>query len=382
MVAVGGILVLHGVRNAQVEERLTSAGLPRPGTLMPTVRIPDQPVEMLLQSQSALEEVLRLRPDWGEGHLRLGLIRLALYQHLAREWIGDAAEPAAADDGILVAASDPRWLLGLVQVVEEQGDEALEELKLALADQEPIRRHLIPAARSFLEARRCVPAAAQAHGMLASLHFLLSQEPSAATHIERALQQAGNDGPTITSTAYLAVLTDELDLAAQGWRQQLEVDDRRWATVADIAAALLPPEQILSEVVPDGQNTLRFAERLYKAPEDAEIRERFLRTAIERLPYDHSLPSSQRFRLEAVAWAALDQPDQAKLRMEGALALEPLNTAWRQELIAWLLEWGRFEEAHQQALIGLHYAPEDSDAIKALESAAEALARGENDPAP
>jgi hypothetical protein len=62
--------------------------------------------------------------------------------------------------------------------------------------------------------------------------------------------------------------------------------------------------------------------------------------------------------------------------MEAALTLEPTQSAWRQEYIDWLLQWGRPDEAHTQALNAQYFSP-DSQAIRAaVDRTAEVLARG------
>ena len=45
--------------------------------------------------------------------------------------------------------------------------------------------------------------------------------------------------------------------------------------------------------------------------------------------------------------------------MTAALVLEPNRVEWRNLLIDWLLAWGRPEVAHDAALVGLHYRPND-----------------------
>ncbi len=63
--------------------------------------------------------------------------------------------------------------------------------------------------------------------------------------------------------------------------------------------------------------------------------------------------------------------------MHAALVLEPVRVEWRNLLIDWLLAWGRSQEAHDLALVGLHYNPNDPTALRALERTDEALARGD-----
>jgi hypothetical protein len=147
--------------------------------------------------------------------------------------------------------------------------------------------------------------------------------------------------------------------------------------VADQAGAVLPPARILGQVLPPrGRLALRFAERLYAAPEDREVRDQFLEAAIERLPGDLALPPTDRLWLEGRARALLGDRARARGQMEAALAAEPLRGEWRSELVRWLIAWGDLDEAHDQALVGTHLIPGDPGLNRALKAAVEALARG------
>ena len=73
----------------------------------------------------------------------------------------------------------------------------------------------------------------------------------------------------------------------------------------------------------------------------------------------------------------LNNRDQACERMQAALVLEPVRVEWRNLLIDWLLAWGRSTEAHDVAMVGIYYRPNDPAAQRALERTDEALARGD-----
>jgi O-antigen ligase len=367
MAVLSLVLVVHRSTSAHVEAVLGAAGLPFPGTTMPTEghKLPrDVDLE---QQRIALEHVLRHRPDWTEAHLRLGMTYLYLYQWAAADLIGDEVKDPI-EKAIL---TDPLWMLSVVHSRETGQSHTAEEL----LEHEPIRLYLVPAAREFLEARRCCPVTALAHAKLASLHYLLERGDPASTYAERAVQLAGSDDRVTTYTGRVAVAVGDVDLAVRCWRRSLEVHPEGWEQVADAAGVGLSPDVILDRIIPSGRFALFFANRLYADPEDRAVRDRFLKAAIERLPKDRDLIEAERLHLEAQAWAKLDTPDRARERMEAALALEPQRDEWRKEFVDWLLGWGNLKEAHDQAIIRLHLAPNNPDAHRVLKLTVEALIR-------
>jgi tetratricopeptide (TPR) repeat protein len=301
--------------------------------------------------------------------LRLGLAYLGLYRLNAGEWLAEAVPDAAER----AALSDPLWLLGVAHDGREAGRAVTPG---ELLEHDPIRRLLVPAARCFLEARRCAAGAAIAHAGIAVVSPLLEGADSPSVYAARALSLAGADGPVIAMVAEVAMVAGDRALAARAWKRALDVDDSRWSEVADAAGATLPAGEILDSVATEGRHALWFAGRLYAAPEDRATRDRFLRAALARLPYDRGPSPPERLRLEATAWAALDERARARRCMEDALRLEPDRLDWRKELIAWLLDWGQAQEAHDHALIGAHLAPDRPDARATLEQTARALAAG------
>ena len=362
----------HGFERARSENALLAAGIPRAGTDMPSTTLWDAPMPTLEQAAEHLEAALRYRPDWAEGHARLGLLRLSQYRAAA---LGLVAAEAGSPDAAKQMA-DPLWLHG---VVHSAPPEALASAGGVLGH-EPVRRYLVPAARSFLEARRCSPAWGLPHAELASLDYLIPGIETTSDHARRALALAGNDTPTLATAARAASQAGDLRLAAGCWRKILLVGEAGWPSVADQARAILTPRQILDWVVPDGRYALRFADRLFEAPEDRPVRNQFLEWAIDRLPRDREPPEADRLRFEAQAQARLGRAGLAEERMTAALSLEPGRSAWRAELVEWLIGWGKFEEAHDQALLGIHLAPSDPEANRAVELAAEALARASRHP--
>ncbi|MGC1719940.1 MAG: O-antigen ligase family protein [Isosphaeraceae bacterium] len=367
---LGLVVAIRSFAPFQVERLVSRSGLPLPGTFQPSPRIPDLSVTDLELMQTALEAALQIQPDWAEGHLRLGQTYLGLYQAMTEELIS----PELKDPKRTAIMANPLWLLS--HLTSKRGGQPAVPIQEML-EQEPIRRCLVPAARCFLQARRCRVVSAHAQVGLASLNYLLEHGDSAAEYLKRGLRLAGADSELLNFAALVAVQVDEFELAARFWRRSLEVRDENWAEVADLCSSVLPAEKIRDEVVPSGRSALRFAERLYSAPADQATRDSFLQAAVEHLPEDRGLSEAERLSLEAQAYAMLNSRDQACERMQAALVLEPVRVEWRNLLIDWLLAWGRSTEAHDVAMVGVYYRPNDPAAQRALERTDEALARGD-----
>jgi O-antigen ligase len=377
MVAASLLALWHGLRMARAEAALAGGGVPPPGSAVSGVYeqlsavLWGAPAPALERSREHLERALRHRPDWAEGHARLGLVRLSQYAAAVAEQLGEVGDPAR-----VAVLSDP---LSLHKAVHAATAEQLAAAGGVLGP-EPVRLYLVPAARSFLEARRCCPVWALPHAELATLDYLLVGGEATSAHALRALRMADSDAPTILRAAGASAQAGDLALAARCWRRALEIRPEGWREVAEVAGALLPPDQVLDRVVPSGHLAVLFAEALFAAPDRRAERDRFLRAAVERLPRDDDPPKAERLQIEGRAWALLGDNDRARDRMEAALALEPNRSAWRRELVEWLVAWGRPRDAHDQALIGISLSPGDPDAVKALDLAAEALARGDSQP--
>jgi len=338
--------------------------------------------DRLDRDRQALERALDHRPAWAAGHLRLALTHLGLYEAMARQWIAEVSESLEANE--LEAASptlsDPLWLHDTMH--SEQAQALSTEELLA---QEPVRRHLIPAARSFLEARRRSPVLAHTHGWLAGLDYLIVGQPDGSVYLERALRLAGPDSALLMMLARLAVQIEEIDLATTCWRRALEVNPDNWDEIATLAPLVpIEPERLLTDVLPSdsGELALRFAEHFAEDPEHASAVPRFAQAALDRLPVDASGDEAERLERQARALALLDRRDEAIETIEIALGLAPNRVDWRRETVAWLVDWGRFDEAIRQARIGLTLAPGDRELTQLQDQAAEQLAQGSSDSAP
>jgi O-antigen ligase/tetratricopeptide (TPR) repeat protein len=373
-VLVSAVLVGHAIRDARIENRLTGAGLPQPGTYMPTVGTIETLIWGLDEWHNALQDALRRRPNWAEGYVRMGLVHLGMYRRMTKDWLEDCElDPQDID-----RMAEPLWLLGTVHQGQEPKAGPFQAADVLSF--EPVVSHLVPAARCFLEARRCSPFLALPHAELASLDYLLPQGNSASIYATRALSLSGNNELLLTFLAQVAIQAGDRKLAALCWRKTLEVNPSSWPEVADAAAMVLSTDEILSDLLADGRSTIRFADHLYAQEEERTVRERYFRAGVERLAGDQEITAAERLFLEAHALAGLDQPAQARKQMEAALTLEPTQSAWREEYIDWLLRWGRPDEAHAQALNGQYFSPNSPTIRAAVDRTAEALARDGSQP--
>jgi tetratricopeptide (TPR) repeat protein len=343
---------------------------------MPTVDAERASDAELTPRRRALEEALRLRSNWAEGHLRLGAVMLGLYSNFAERWIGELS-PEKVPEGLEVL-SDPLWLHG---VAHSASDPELAQLG-GLQNQQPVRDYLMPAARCFLEARRCSPDLPLAHARLAELDYLIASHETTFTHVRRALRLCGYDHSVLVLAGQAAAQAGDIDLAAQCWQKAVAIEPEAGVAVVVAASMLMTPEEILARVLPPGGRLpLLLADQLYTTPEWRATREQFLRASIDRLPGDLELLPHERRWYEAQARARLGQPERARKLMSEALVDDAEHPEWRAEFIDWLRQWGDLEEASRQARIGLTLHPHHTGLERASQSALDAIARGERRPA-
>jgi tetratricopeptide (TPR) repeat protein len=371
MVGLGVAIVMHGLVLARAEALVRSVGLPFPGSLMPTVSAGAASNAELNRLRSALEAALRLRPNWAEGHLRLGSVLLGLYSNLAAELVGTFQ--AEKDPSATAILTDPVLLHGVVHSASAESLAALG----GVLDHEPVRTYLVPATRCFLEARRCSPDLGLTHARLAELDYLVERGEPTSVHAGRALNRTGYDYSVLILAGQAAAQANDLELAARCWRKALALHEEGWRSIAAAASEVMTPEQILQNVLPPGARfPLLVADGLYDAPEWDSERERFLQAALERLPQQANVSPSERVWLEAQIRARLGQRDSARKLMHDAVTTEPDRPAWRAEYIDRLLEWGDAEEAVRQARIGLALHAKDITVQEAAKAALAAYARG------
>jgi O-antigen ligase len=345
------------------------SGFSHPGSFLPGTATNEESATQLGRSKTALERSLLFRPDWAEGHYRLGVINLKLYEIQALKWL----DPDAVAGNDAAGMADPLWLHGLVHSTTET---ELAEFG-GVIDQEPVKHYLVPAARCFLQARRCCPFRAPAHAHLASLDYLIKNGESTATHAVRALRLSGADSQVTMLAAVVAAQAGEIDVVAPALRRTLVLRSSEWATIADFADNVLTPAEILNEVLPlEGGYEIRFADRLFAEPEDQAARTLFLNAALERAADNATLTPAERQWFQGQAWARLGDRGKARQAMNEALVLESTHSDRRQELVRWLLEWGLIEEANTHVRIGLGLDPDHDGLRKEQTKVVDAIARG------
>ena len=360
-------LLWFGYRQARNELALFRAGIPLPRTQWLTTDYGRLPIDELEEIEVTLEKILRDRPDWSDGHLRLGMMYLSQYEQTTSGW----AEAAGQDAARALIVANPLWLHQLIH----SGSKSEVEID-KIIEEDPIWLYLIPAARSFLQARRCCPVRSLPHVWLASLDYLIESGETTSDHVRRALAQSGNDTRVMALGARAAVQVRDLELAARCWRKSLEINPATADDVALSAGAVLSPEQILDQVLPEsGTLVIRFVDLLYQDAASKTARRLFLNEAIKRAGRDPKQTEPERLWCEAQARARLDERDLARKQMESALAEEPTREGWRNEYIDWLIRWGDTEEAFAQATIGANLVPMQSGPRSALERATEARMR-------
>ena len=361
-------ILIPTFRLARAEILLSRGNVPLPGSSVPTIQPTSLPLEQLESMERALKAALAVRPNWAEGHLRLGLTRLDLYRTITDQAIGDQV-PDADRRALL---SDPFWLYRLAHA-GKVGDEIEVD---SFLEQEPIRRFILPAATDFLEARRCAPTLALSHAGLATVDYLLEGREPTSVYLERAARLAGADTRSLQYVANLSAMAGDFKLAASCWKRVLEGFVVDWTEVADSATTVLTPEQILRDVIPPrGRYPLWFADRLYQGIASREPRELFLREALVRLPDETDLSETEKLHEEYLIRCRLGEIAKAREIASEMLEREPLQTRWRVEYIDRLCDWGLFKAAREQALVGLQIDPEFPELKHRLDIIADNLAR-------
>ncbi|WP_406698969.1 O-antigen ligase family protein [Singulisphaera sp. Ch08] len=367
MLALSTAVLVEGLHLMQIETAMSEAGFYLQGSSKPATGESDADMDELERKLDALERVTRIRPDGADGHWKLGLIFLRLYSTSAEESLRDLEK----DKEKLANQASPFWLFSTVHTAPDGKPIPIEDL----LEIDHIRLYLVPAARCFLEARRCSPLLPDPHVRLATLDYLLQGGESPSVYANRALRLSGSNLQVLELVQTVALQVGDPDLLARCWKKILTVSPDSTEAIADIAKELYAVDQILSRIIPSGQVALRFAARAYKAPEERPAQELLLRSALKQLGADTSLKPADRFQAEAHIWFLMNDQEQAKTRMEQALSLNPKRTVWRAQLIDWLIGWGRVREAYDQALIGLYYSPNDASMQQAHTRAADARAK-------
>ena len=369
--AVCAMVVTPAIRNTKVEALLFRAGLPLPDSFLPEPAIPSHAPGDLRDQIQTLDRALSLRPDWAEGYLRRGLAYLELYQVTAGLWLKQAEPNLKPSEAFLM--SDPLWLrITLLERSKSPGSSITE-----LLNQEPIQQYLVPAAESFLQARRCCKVLALANMECANLHYLLRTTDPSSVYIQRAFALAGASPSVLVITGKLANEDGDIDTMKKCWRRALEVNPEVWVAVAAPAMSTLTPEQILSDVIPPDQGRLALFLATGFEGTKRSMREALLNGALEMIPHDVTLdPADVKYQI-AMTYYQLGQTEDAVNQLVASLRLAPKDTSRRLALIQWLSELKAWKEARLHANLGLQLQPNEPNLLGWQRLIIERIAQGD-----
>ena len=495
MMVTAGVLISYQASQVKLERLIEQAKIPLPGSQWVTTDIPRYSRPVLETMRTTLIETLKIRPDWAEGHTRLGQVYLALYRHAAAEALGitlltfdpditleannfesrddtEIAKPepepepepppkegtidpatgkivepttegvapgqatnlfdtvatkvltpekisagksalskdenpnvintpfgtftlplasgtgrkkhnregttpslgsdeeektnlapkleettSAEETEVPVVDETPADVLTLHKVMHELKKSDPEEVA-SVIEHAPVRDFLIPAARSFLEARRCCPVLAVPQMQLAGLDYLLNGTETSLDYVKHAIKLKGNHPRMLLVGAQTAIDLKELDLAMEYLREYLRQRPLDWAAIAMTAKDALKPEQVLEVAKGGGVKTLvPIGTRMYTSTLDLIYRVRFMEAALAVLPTDLNLDDQERIWYEGRIRGELAQYETARELMRKAIDLQPLNEDWRMEYIEALMSWRCYDEAYRVALMGSRYFP-------------------------
>ena len=149
--------------------------IPVPGTQWLTTDYGRLPIDELEKIEVVLEKILQDRPDWSEGHVRLGMMYLSHYEQTT-SGVGRSGRERIRRRALMVA--NPLWVHGVIHSGTKSEAEITE-----IIEEDPVWLFLIPAARSFLEARRCCPVRSLPHVWLGALDYLVETGEPTSMHI-------------------------------------------------------------------------------------------------------------------------------------------------------------------------------------------------------
>ncbi len=276
-------------------------------------------MDELERKLDALERVIRLRPDWADGHWKLGLIYLRLYSTSALESLAEFEK----DTETAAAQASPLWLFSTIHSPPEGKPILVKDL----LEIDHIRLYLVPAARSFLEARRCSPLLPDPHARLASLDYLLEGANRPASMPIGRCRLAGSNLQVLELVQSVAIQIGDLDLLARCWKRILIMSPESAEAIAEVAGKLFTPQEILDRIIPSGEAALRFASRAYTTPRIGRPGNSCSVRPSRNWRATRSSRPANRFQAEAYTWFLLNDREQAESKMEAALTLNPKNAA-------------------------------------------------------
>jgi tetratricopeptide (TPR) repeat protein len=267
-----------------------------------------------------------------------------------------AVSPGSAGSAVISAAASA----GAVQLVRGQ--------RFATEETERARRYGLPTLRHALHARALCPILPAPHARLAAFANLLVRGDPPRVYLERAHELRPAD-PELTYLLGLQCYHDGRHADAwRYWREVLEQSDKHLNEVVERSARVLPPEEMIDEVLPRRPETLyRTAYLLFPGGEDGPSRSVFLERAA---PLFGELPpplSAKDLHLKAQIHQQLDQPAEAAAAYLAAVAREPHQVEWRLEAARLLYGQKRLREAEAELRRVLADQPGRPDARELLQ---------------
>jgi O-antigen ligase/tetratricopeptide (TPR) repeat protein len=303
-----------------------------------------------------LEAAGRLAPAWTRVQTRIArehLTRFETYQsRLAR---GRQALEATQ----LILNAGPA--LPVVPLATAGWDSAVLDER-----QQSARQHLLPALRAYLQARDVCPLMAEPQMRLAAnVSYLQKADPRAA-YLARAKRIVTNDAELYFLFGLQELLDGQKEASARSWARSLEISDQYLITILDLSKNMLPPEVLLSDVLPSRpQSLVAAAAHLFPKPESTEQRRPFFEKALALLQ-EQTKSTAKEFLLQARVQAGLGQPEEAIASYRLALAREPNDIGSCLEMAQLQIAAGKYDDARQELMTILRQHRDHPEAKRLL----------------
>jgi O-antigen ligase/tetratricopeptide (TPR) repeat protein len=363
IVLVGAALLAHGTfglsqLSAAADSQIVQRDLP---SLDSAASMPEASLAAAIDQ---LEAVTAGQTDDAEAHQALA--KLWIYRY--RIQVSNAlAEQSRA--GANWRKTDPAVLY--VQIHEWIRDGERERVE-ALCALPPIRDNLLPAWKHLTAAQAACPLMPGVDLQLATLAFVENPgEPTGEEHLRRAVLVSPGDPDRMVRCGSLAQAAGLTEFAYACWRRSLELDPDRLGKIRRLWTAGVTLEEELNRILPESPELLlSLAEASYAGDENRANREILIKKAEELIASEPGrFTESSRLRTLARCNVLRDNPAAAADYYQQLLSLEPLQVAWRLELVRLLRQQGNHRAALDQAELCLAMAPDQKavrDQVSAL----------------
>ena len=297
-------------------------------------------------------------PDDGEAWQALGEALVLRYRVMARDAIAQEFD-VAVDNPELWELTKPSNLLSRATLFRSQADTAqLAELRT----DEVIVDNLPAAWDAYRNANGACPLLPRPVQRLYELRWLNDKADQLATNaLARLVRLAPHDAQRLFEIGSLAYLTDEKSEAIEPWRMSLAIEPLLARQIVPLASAVLTPEQMLAQLLPDDPDALyEIAIYALREPQVATLRELSLQRAVNLLspsePVAATLKADQLRQLGRLH-AGLMNHRQASEAYAVAVKKRPTEAQWRSEYAEQLAAQGLLDEAEKQAVAAVRLRP-------------------------